>query len=93
MLTDELTDLAGLARAERAAGDKAARDANQERDDLAWLMSGPRGRRIVWRQIDRAGVLTGSSFSPDAMTMAFLRASGTRRCDCWVWCCRWMSSR
>ena len=71
MLTDDPTDLAGLARAERAAGDKAARDANQERDDLAWLMSGPRGRRIVWRQIDRSGVLTGSSFSPDAMTMAF----------------------
>ena len=76
MLTTDPTDLAGLARAERAAGDKAARDANQERDDLAWLMSGPRGRRIVWRQIDRAGVLTGSSFSQDAMTMAF--AEGVR---------------
>ncbi len=38
---------------------------------MAWLMSGPRGRRIVWRQIDRAGVLKGTSFAPDAMTMAF----------------------
>lgn len=71
MLPDDPTDLAGLARAERVAEDKAAREARQERDDLVWLMSGPRGRRIVWRQIDRAGVLTGSSFSPDAMTMAF----------------------
>lgn len=70
------TDLPGLERAERARALEAERSAKQEREDLAWLMSGPRGRRIVWRQIDRAGVLAGSSFSPDALTMAF--AEGVR---------------
>ena len=73
---DDPTDLTEIARAEQRANAAEAREIKQERDDLAWLMSGPRGRRIVWRQIDRAGVLKGTSFSPDGLTMAF--AEGVR---------------
>lgn len=77
MLEDaDPTDLPALARAERRAGDQAVQAARLERADLAWLMGGKRGRRIVWRWIDRAGVLKGSSFSHDALTMAF--AEGVR---------------
>jgi hypothetical protein len=41
-----------------------------EEEDLKWLMSSRRGRRIVWRLLDSAGVFR-SSFSPTAMVMAF----------------------
>lgn len=63
---------------ERAKADKAYRDKmerDSEVDDLKWLMSSKRGRRIVWRQLDRAGVFR-SSFNTNAMTMAF--AEGNR---------------
>lgn len=42
---------------------------------MAWLMSGPRGRRIVWRALERAGVFR-TSYSSDALAMAF--AEGAR---------------
>lgn len=38
--------------------------------DFMWMMNDARGRRIVWRQLADAGVFR-SSFSPDAMQMAF----------------------
>lgn len=41
-----------------------------EEDDFRWLMSSKRGRRIVWRLLDQAGVFR-SSFNPTAMIMAF----------------------
>lgn len=41
-----------------------------EHDDIEWLMSSKRGRRILWRFLDRAGVYR-SSFSQNSMTMAF----------------------
>lgn len=41
-----------------------------EEDDLRWLMGSKRGRRIVWRLLDLAGVFR-SSFNPVAMQMAF----------------------
>lgn len=41
-----------------------------EEADLRWLMSSKRGRRIVWRALDRAGVFR-LSFNTNAMTMAF----------------------
>ncbi len=46
-----------------------------EESDLKWLMSSKRGRRIVWRQLDRAGVFR-LSFNTNAMSMAF--AEGNR---------------
>jgi hypothetical protein len=42
----------------------------QETDDVKWLMGSKRGRRIVWRQLQGAGVFL-LSFSPTAMVMAF----------------------
>jgi len=41
-----------------------------EEADLQWLMSSKRGRRIVWRFLDRAGVFR-LSFNTNAMSMAF----------------------
>lgn len=46
-----------------------------EEADLKWLMSSKRGRRIVWRLLDRTGVFR-LSFNTNAMTMAF--AEGNR---------------
>jgi hypothetical protein len=42
----------------------------QEEEDLKWLMGTKRGRRIVHRQLERAGVWQ-LSFNTNAMTMAF----------------------
>lgn len=68
-------DLSGQdqARIERETRDKVA--LNQEAEDLKWLMSSKRGRRIVWRLLDRAGVFR-LSFNATAMVMAF--NEGTR---------------
>lgn len=41
-----------------------------EESDLKWLMGSKRGRRIVWRFLDRAGVFR-LSFNTNSMTMAF----------------------
>lgn len=41
-----------------------------EEADFKWLMSSKRGRRIIWRLLDRAGVFR-LSFSTNAMQMAF----------------------
>lgn len=39
-------------------------------DDMKWLMEQKRGRRIVWRQLEDAGVFR-SSFNQSASVMAF----------------------
>jgi hypothetical protein len=41
----------------------------EECDDFKWLMSTKRGRRQVWRAMERAGVFR-TSFSTDALVMA-----------------------
>jgi len=46
-----------------------------EESDIRWLMGNKRGRRIVWRLLDQAGVFR-SSFNTNAMAMAF--AEGNR---------------
>lgn len=56
------------AQAEQETRRKLARDT--EEADLKWLMSSKRGRRIVWRQLDAAGIFR-SSFNTNAMAMAF----------------------
>lgn len=63
---------------ERAKSDKDVRDKvarENEESDLKWLMGSKRGRRIVWRLLDRAGVFR-LSFNTNAMQMAF--AEGNR---------------
>ena len=44
--------------------------AQQEKDDLKWLMNAKRGRRFMHRVLARAGVFQ-LSFNTNAMTMAF----------------------
>jgi len=58
---------------ERAAQEVAKRDElskDTEESDFKWLMRSKRGRRIVWRQLERAGVFR-LSFNTNAMAMAF----------------------
>lgn len=54
---------------------RAKVEADLEIADLKWLMSNKRGRRIVFRMLERAGVWR-LSFNTNALTMAF--AEGTR---------------
>jgi len=44
--------------------------AEREIDDLRWLMSEERGRRIVWRLLERSMIFQ-PSFSSDALVMSF----------------------
>lgn len=58
---------------DRAREDKQLRtklERETEEADLKWLMGTRRGRRIVWRQLERAGVFR-STFNTNAMQMAF----------------------
>lgn len=49
---------------------KAKLENESEVDDIVWLMSSKRGRRIMWRLLDQAGCFR-SSFSPNASVTAF----------------------
>lgn len=64
------TDLRGQERerAEKALREKAAQEA--EDSDWVWIMSTKRGRRIIWRQLEQAGVFR-LSFNTNALMMAF----------------------
>ena len=58
---------------DRAESDNALlRKLDRETDeaDFKWLMSSKRGRRIIWRLLNRAGVFR-SSWNTNSMTMAF----------------------
>ncbi|MDD4913294.1 MAG: hypothetical protein PHP57_13455 [Sideroxydans sp.] len=61
------------AKREKEVADKLSRES--EEYDIKWLMSSKRGRRILWRTLDRAGVFR-LSFNTNAMQMAF--AEGNR---------------
>lgn len=63
---------------ERSEADKKLRDKlvrDNEEADLKWLMGNKRGRRVIWRLLDQAGVFR-LSFNTNAMSMAF--AEGNR---------------
>lgn len=64
------TDLKTQEEARKASELQARLDREAEEADFRWLMSSKRGRRIVWRLLEHAGVFR-SSFSPTAMQMAF----------------------
>ena len=68
-------DLRGQDRskAERELRERLARE--NEESDIKWLMGNKRGRRVLWRLMDQAGVFR-SSFNTNAMAMAF--AEGNR---------------
>lgn len=70
MSTFDPTDLRGNERnkAEQEAKKRLAQEVEDE--DLKWLMASKRGRRIVWRLLEVAGVFR-ISFNTNAMQMAF----------------------
>ena len=58
---------------ERSKADRELRERlvrENEEADIKWLMGNKRGRRIIWRLLDQAGVFR-SSFNTNAMTMSF----------------------
>ncbi len=54
----------------KEAEERARREVQQEVEDYKWLMSSKRGRRVIFRVLERAGVYR-MSFDTNAMTMAF----------------------
>lgn len=55
--------------------DFAALEADAEQEDIRWLMSDWRGRRLLWREIARSGALT-PTYEGDAIRAGFV--SGQR---------------
>lgn len=74
-------DLQSQARTIAETGEKAKLAQQIEIDDLKWQMSDKRGRRNVFRDLERAGVWR-ISFNSNALTMAFnegMRNHGLRK--------------
>ena len=69
------SDIYALDAVQADIADRAKYESDLEIGDLKWLMSNKRGRRIVFRLLERAGVWR-LSFNTNALTMAF--SEGTR---------------
>lgn len=69
------SDVQAQERVKAQADTRAKVVRDTEEADFKWLMGNRRGRRIVWRALDRAGVFR-LSFNTNAMAMAF--AEGNR---------------
>lgn len=61
------TDIRAEQARDEAAKNAAAALVLGEKEDLVWLMSMPRGRRVVWRLLERTG-LHRSSFTGNSTT-------------------------
>lgn len=64
------TDIQAQERDAAASAERNRKAAEVEVDDLKWLMSNKRGRRFVFRVLERAGVWR-LSFNTNALSMAF----------------------
>ena len=64
------TDIQAQERDAEVSADRNRKAADLEIDDLKWLMSNKRGRRFVFRVLERAGVWR-LSFNTNALSMAF----------------------
>lgn len=64
------TDIEGQQHAQQELQQKLKLETDTEESDFKWLMKQKRGRRIVWRFLDSAGVFR-TSFNTNSMTMAF----------------------
>ncbi len=64
------TDLRGQERDRDEKETRARLQAEVEDADLKWLMNSTKGRRIIWRLLDQAGVYR-LSFDANALRMAF----------------------
>ncbi len=60
-------DTQGQQRAKLESDERAKTNRQIEQDDWVWLMSGKRGRRIVWRLLGLTGVFR-SSFTGNSET-------------------------
>lgn len=69
-MTHDPTDIRAQERAKAQASQHAKNARDTEEADVKWLMGSKRGRRIVWRLLDQAGVFR-LSFNTNAMQMAF----------------------
>lgn len=69
-MTHDPTDLRSLEREQSKRKLKRDLEGKSESDDIQWLMGSKRGRRILWRLLDQAGVFR-LSFNTNAMQMAF----------------------
>lgn len=79
-MSNDPTDLRGQDRAAAEAERRDRLTRETEEGDIKWLVSTKRGRRIVWRFLDQAGVFR-LSFNTNAAQMAFNegnRNSGNR---------------
>ena len=63
-------DTDAVETAQKDASDKQKLSARIEKDDLVWMMGNKRGRRVLYRILERAGVWR-LSFNTNAMQMAF----------------------
>ena len=68
-------DLRGQEKAKAQRDLRERLDRENEEGDVKWLMGNKRGRRVIWRLLDTAGIFR-SSFNTNAMAMAF--AEGNR---------------
>jgi len=60
-------DLRGQERAKEQSDERNKLAIDQEKDDFKWLMGSKRGRRIVWRLLERTGVFR-TSFTGNSET-------------------------
>lgn len=60
-------DLRGQERNKEQSEERHKLAADQEKADMQWLMSSKRGRRIMWRLLERTGVYR-SSFTGNSET-------------------------
>lgn len=64
------TDIHEQERTQEQIAKQARLSRDTEEADFRWLMGSKRGRRIVWRQVDRARPFD-PSFNTNSMAMAF----------------------
>ena len=64
------SDIESQDRAKSDNDTRARASKDTEEADFKWLMGSKRGRRIVWRLLDRAGIFR-TSFNTNSMAMAF----------------------
>lgn len=66
-MSNDLYDVHGEQQREAAAAESARLAQQGEINDWKWLMSTARGRRLVWRLLERTGIyrssMTGNSFT------------------------------
>lgn len=68
MSTGDPFDIAAEAQDEEAKRKRQAAEVEQEAEDWLWLMGSARGRRIVWRLLERAGMYRTSFTGQDSLT-------------------------